>query len=342
MMGMLGSQAIPKSLLPLDASTGTVAFEKALGTLQGFSLIAPRHNKSERSFDLHRLVRLAMRNWLKMSSDLQNWTRKALVIVSDRSPPGTFHYRETRATYLPHTLLILSTDALLSKQPRIEDTAISRQPVQEPVSESSLQYKVAWWLRRKGDFRTTETISRDSIRVSQFSQEDQDQALDKVDLLRQILFKLGKFWEAEQMHSRALDEKKHALGENNVKVLRSKGELAHTYMEQGRLKKAEDLMVEVLEATRIQRGRLSSETVTGLENLAALYTKKSRFDVAEKFHSQAINLYAGIIGGNDRYLLAAANLATVYNSQGLRDKAEELTIKVLNIQKQIVSCHFYC
>ena len=44
-MGMLDSQAIPKSLLPSDASTRTVAFEKALGTLQAFSLIAPRYGR---------------------------------------------------------------------------------------------------------------------------------------------------------------------------------------------------------------------------------------------------------------------------------------------------------
>ena len=62
MMSMLDSQAIPKSLLSHDASTSTVTFEKALGTLQAFYLIAPRQDKFERSFDLHRLVRLAMRN----------------------------------------------------------------------------------------------------------------------------------------------------------------------------------------------------------------------------------------------------------------------------------------
>ncbi len=114
-MGMLDSQAIPKSLLPCDAGTGAVGFEKALGTLQAFSLIAPRNDKLERSFDLYRLVRLAMRKWLRMSNDLQDRTRKALITVSDRSPPGTFYYRETWATYLPHALVVLSADNLLSK-----------------------------------------------------------------------------------------------------------------------------------------------------------------------------------------------------------------------------------
>ena len=126
-----------------------------------------------------------------------------------------------------------------------------------------------------------------------------------------------------------------------MKVLRSKGELAQTYMEQGRLKEAEDHMVEVLEARQIQQGRIHHETITGLENLAALYTKKRRFDVAENFYSQAMNFYAGMFGGNDRYLLAAANLAMVYSNQGFWNKAEQLTIKILDIQKAAISELFH-
>ena len=126
-----------------------------------------------------------------------------------------------------------------------------------------------------------------------------------------------------------------------MKVLRSKGELAQTYMEQGRLKEAEDLMVEVLEARQIQQGRIHNETITGLENLAALYTKKRRFNVAENFYFQAMNFYAGMFGGNDRYLFAAANLAMVYSNQGFWNKAEQLTIKILDIQKAAISELFH-
>ena len=112
--------------------------------------------------------------------------------------------------------------------------------------------------------------AKDSIQASRLSQEGDDQFLDEVELLGQILFKLGKLSEAEQMHIRALNRRKHAIGENSIEVLRSKGELAQTYIEQGRLKEPEDRMVEVLKARRTQCARFNGETVTSLESLASL------------------------------------------------------------------------
>ena len=84
-----------------------------------------------------------MRSWLKLSNNLQYWTRKALITVSDWSPPGTFYHRETWASYLPHALVILSANDLMSKQSQTRDTAPSRVPVQELLLESTFQDKVA-------------------------------------------------------------------------------------------------------------------------------------------------------------------------------------------------------
>jgi hypothetical protein len=64
-MSMFDSQAIPESLL--DWGNNRLKFRKALGTLQAFALISPRteglayEGQRERLFDLHRLVRLAMK-----------------------------------------------------------------------------------------------------------------------------------------------------------------------------------------------------------------------------------------------------------------------------------------
>ena len=69
-MSMLANQAVLEKILP--PGNDHVRFEKSLGTLQGFSFISVKHldlgHSQYRLLDSHRLVRLAMRNWLKMSA----------------------------------------------------------------------------------------------------------------------------------------------------------------------------------------------------------------------------------------------------------------------------------
>ncbi len=75
-MSMLDSQATPECILPVGSDQ--IAFEKATGTLQAFSFISVRGPNYERGrdrcFEFRRLVRLAMRNWLRLSGTFDSWT----------------------------------------------------------------------------------------------------------------------------------------------------------------------------------------------------------------------------------------------------------------------------
>lgn len=108
------------------------------------------------------------------------------------------------------------------------------------------------------------------------SGKQHDQILDSVELLEQILFKLGRFEEAEQVHLRALEGRECIVGGGTVEALRSMGAVSQIYMEPGRSEKAEELLVEVLEARLTQIGRIGTETVVALECLTALYTKQKK------------------------------------------------------------------
>lgn len=85
-MCIINSQALPISLL--DSGDKPEDFLKALGILQAFSMITLRKAESdqkrlkEKSFDLHRLVRLSMRNWLKLHTQSEFWSAKTLRTLS--------------------------------------------------------------------------------------------------------------------------------------------------------------------------------------------------------------------------------------------------------------------
>ena len=109
-MGMLDLQAISRSLLPFNESR--VVLTKALGTLQAFSLIvkSSRQNQRDEFYDLHRLVRLAIHEWLRRNAELQTSTGEATsIMVSQFLDGGSHENRGTCRSYFPHALAILST-----------------------------------------------------------------------------------------------------------------------------------------------------------------------------------------------------------------------------------------
>jgi hypothetical protein len=73
-MSCLVRENIPQSLLPPGPSKKKEI--EARGTLMAYSFITKR--QQELSFDMHRLIYLATRNWLRRDNQLSVWTDKAL------------------------------------------------------------------------------------------------------------------------------------------------------------------------------------------------------------------------------------------------------------------------
>ncbi|KAM0795978.1 P-loop containing nucleoside triphosphate hydrolase protein [Usnea florida] len=107
-MSMFDSQAIPESVLPVGQDT--ILFEKALGALQAFSFISVRQpnweRPQDRCFDFHRLVRLAMRNWLNVNGTFDAWISSAirnLAALRKSAKPN-----DLGSQFLPHAVQLLT------------------------------------------------------------------------------------------------------------------------------------------------------------------------------------------------------------------------------------------
>lgn len=115
-MSMLDAQAIPESLIFFGHK---LRFSKAMGTLQAFTLITARtdgptwQGRREKSFDLHRLVRLAMRSWLQINGELQSYTARALTMTAERFTDGQWETRGKWSSYLPHAAVLLASEQLV-------------------------------------------------------------------------------------------------------------------------------------------------------------------------------------------------------------------------------------
>lgn len=97
-MSCLDPKAIPKSLLP-PAPTKKKLID-AFGLLSAYSFISQR--PTDNFFDLHRLVHLAMRNWLRKQGLLSEWTKKAIKRLAEIFPDYDEENRTLWRSYILH------------------------------------------------------------------------------------------------------------------------------------------------------------------------------------------------------------------------------------------------
>jgi hypothetical protein len=103
-MSCIKEQDIPRDLLPPASE-----FDKteAVGTLKAFGFIKER--VSGASYDMHRLVHIAMQNWLTLEDEKRSWNRRSLEQIENIFPWPNHENRALWMTYLPHAQCIVAT-----------------------------------------------------------------------------------------------------------------------------------------------------------------------------------------------------------------------------------------
>jgi pimeloyl-ACP methyl ester carboxylesterase len=84
-MSFLDRQDIPKELIP-RGTLSSVEFEGALGILKSYSMISPG---SSESYNMHGLIQLSMRNWLKMKKFTEVFTQDVLQVLNEVFPDSS-------------------------------------------------------------------------------------------------------------------------------------------------------------------------------------------------------------------------------------------------------------
>jgi hypothetical protein len=99
---------IPQSLLsPVQSRKKET---DAIGTLSAYSFVSRR--PADNSLDLHRLVHLATRNWLRREESLAQWTLKAVTRLDEVFPDDDHKNRSVWRAYLPHARYVLDSTSI--------------------------------------------------------------------------------------------------------------------------------------------------------------------------------------------------------------------------------------
>ena len=338
MMSMLDAQAIPTSLLPLD---NAISSTKALGMLQAFSLIskASEQKQEDQFFDIHRLVRLAMRNWLSINREFQLWVRKSVMIMSEQFPTGDVKNGNICRTYLPHALVILSSAQTLHESSSGEMMPPSQEALSEAkLSLAALQLNVSFHYSNIGDYKSAEPIAQTSSALREaVLGKNHPVTIQTMLNLTCVLERQDKFDEAEKTCRQALKRCESMRGvEYPLILLDIMHRLALILQDQNKYNEAKKIIQRSLVLSIRMLGTEHEQVLKNMNLLTFILVRRGKYDEAEKMAFQTLALTKKVLR-TDLYPTALSTmncLVVVLVHQGKWDEAVKMSRQILTLREK--------
>lgn len=328
-MACLFQEDIPRSLLPAGP-TKTEEF-KAIGTLKAYSFISERKKEKdkEQSFDIHRLVHLETRIWLKKDKSLADWTEKAISSLAAVFPTGEQENRIIWTKYLPHAFHVLD---------------LPHPPEGDKKIEIDLVAKVGWCLQTNGQYGEAEKRYRRELELKEeLLGEEDPETLTTMSHLASVLNNFGKYNEAKELHQRALSLREKVSGIEDEDTLTSMSLLASSLSSEGNFIEAEKLNRRVLELREELLGPEHTDTLMSRSKLASNLSSLGNYNEAEQMHRQTLEMREKLLPSeHPDVVMSMSHLASVLKSQGKYNEAEKIHRRTLELdQKEFGPDHPY-
>lgn len=342
---------IPLDLLPPGESL--VRQHNALGILKAYSLI--NEGITGDSISNHRLVSLAVRNWLQIRGSLLEWTMKAGERLSMTFPSVTYENRLLWRKFMPHALFLLQSKRFPSNsldweeiawklgqcfysEGRYDEAEDLFQKVlerQTAMIGNSRTINMATWMAAtiwsQGRLAEAESMQAGILNLREWQQRQQDpDVLSGIGNLAIIYMDQGLLTQAEALGIFVMNNLQEVLGKDHLKTCTAMSNLASIYRQQGRWQAAEELEINVLMMREHSLGPDHPDTITTMNNLAATYTKLGQWVRAKDLQTRALNQLKAILPPDHPDILSnMGNLASILRHEEQLDEAETIELQVM-------------
>jgi tetratricopeptide (TPR) repeat protein len=174
----------------------------------------------------------------------------------------------------------------------------------------------------------------------QFQQENHiKKEFDALEYVRysHVLQENGMWKDAEDVQYQVMKITKKRFGEMHQSTVTSMGNLASTFVGQGKFDGAEKLLIQVLDLCTKLLGLEHPDTLTNMNNLAFTFSKQGNLEEAEKLNKQVLNLRTKLVGPeHSDTLVSMANLAFTFSAKGKYEEAEKLNMQVVNQRTKLL------
>jgi tetratricopeptide (TPR) repeat protein len=256
-------QDIPQDLLPPASEFDKTA---ALGTLKAFGFIKERLTGA--SYDMHRLVHMAMQNWLKHKDEWRSWNEKTLKQITNVFPWPQHENRAVWMMYLPHVECAITV--FKNSFGEIRDLPWS------------LLHVLGWSYQIMGKYKEAEEMDRQALQLKEtvLGKEHPD-TLASMNNLANSLCQQGKYAEAEKIHRQTLQLKEILLGKEHPDTLMSMNNLAESLRQQGKYIEAEGIHWQTLQLKETVLGKEHPDTLMSMMNLTISLRQQGKYAEAE-------------------------------------------------------------
>ncbi|KAI9778746.1 MAG: hypothetical protein M1816_003919 [Peltula sp. TS41687] len=327
-MACTANNDIPVSMLP--ASSSEIEQIEAIGTLKAYAFISERRHKRDcqgeqtqgvlKAFDVHPLVHLAMRGWLRAKGQLNLCAEKALKRLVEIVPFGDHNTREVWTAYLPHAILVASLPEVRNLE--------GRMPLLERIG--SCEFTL-------GHYRAAEEALRRLLEQrTEILGKEHTSTLENMSVLAAVLSHQGKYKEAEKMHRETLAVMEKLLGKEHPVTLTSMQGLAAVLDQQGKYTEAERVDQDTLGLIEKVLGKEHPKMLRSMHSLAIVLSHQGRYEEAEKMHRDTLALEEKVLGKEHPLMLISMNkLAVVLFHQKRYKEAETIHRKTLALTEKI-------
>ncbi|KAF2228519.1 HET-domain-containing protein [Viridothelium virens] len=344
---------IPQSLLPAGSSRRQEL--EAIGTLRAYSFITRREQAAV--FDLHRLVHLATRSWLREEGELSHWTKVAITRLDDVFPNNEYQKRAQWRILLQHASYALQSGLVSPNDNR----------------KLSLACKYGMSMFKDGRYSEAEAPLQEVVQVREsmlgLFQDAEELGIQVIEARRRLLGSYhldvltvaakivllhavqGKWNEAERLEEQTTRHCLQVLGAEHAVTLECIQNLAITYMrqdtlismfdlawaykEQGRCNDAEKLDAQVMEIRIKVLGKEHPDTLESMAMVAKAYMHQGRWNEAEEITMRVVDASSRVLGTDHLATLRKMSwLGLIYSSQGRLQEAEDLAFRVVEMTKR--------
>jgi tetratricopeptide (TPR) repeat protein len=315
-MACIDPRNIPRSLLPL--ATSKKQFTDALGLLNAYSFT----NDQDMDINMHRLVHIATRNWLRKNALFSHWIKRVANHMQNVFPDNHHTKLGLWREYIPHALALVYENEFVTQ----EDKYLA------------LTEKIADCLASDGRWQEAEVLYIKLIRINHEKVGSKHPStLNSMANLAATYRNQGRWNEAEKLEVQVMETCKTVLGAEHPSTLNSMANLAATYRNQGRWNEAEKLQVQDMETSKAVLGAEHPSTLTSIANLASTYRSQGRWNKAEKLEVQVMETRMTVLGAKHPSTLnSMANLASTHRSQGRWNEAEKLEVQVMETRMTVL------
>jgi tetratricopeptide (TPR) repeat protein len=357
-MACVANNDIPETLLP--SSNGKLKRAEAIGTLKAYAFVTERPTRSggqkeqapqpTKTFDIHPLVHLAMRGWLKSHGQWSLYITETIQLMLD-ALSCELNSRDKWMSCLPHASRFadipelhthLQSIGLLSqigqcyfvlgkyftceiyhrKAFERSERLLGRA---NPCTQTHLRNRglVLMIIRR---YKEAEPILQETTAMlKEIKGKEDPVTLGALDDLGRVLSYLGKYAEAREIQEERQALSKEILGEMHPDTIDGMNSLAQTYHASNMSQEALTLYTEQIQLSTKVLGKTHVTTIRLIEGFAGVLSQTGNYAEAEHLYRQTLALCKNLNGKEQSATPRLMNnLGAILTNKNQFDEGERL------------------